>query len=755
MFQDTRQLLSDAKFFESYSRYNNELERYETWNEAVDRVMNMHREYYKEKLSPELEEAISFATSVYKEQGILGAQRALQFGGDQILKHQMKMYNCFAVETEFLSREGITNFSELNHNDEIEVLTHKNNWKKALVKNYGKQKLYEIKLRRKHSKKSIFATKNHRWILSDGSETTDLKIGDKLQTLNDNKFESFKWETATFKQKVYWCYGYVFGDGTVSYDKGVPGSRVRLFGKDNRFLPRFEEVGFNSSSNWKLEGDNIVYTGKYLKTLPEVSEEIEDLVAFVRGFLDADGEKSPQYWSETGSSFNGIYQSISSERGPVAREFIKRVFPLAGAWVINETYKKDFCTFEKYSHKEYEGYSYSLCTTYGAKYSAYWQVEEIIETERFEDVWCLEVEDDKSFILNPGIVTGNCTSTYADRPEVFGEIFYIALCGCGVGFSIQKHHIVKLPNILQRTKVPKIHVVDDSIEGWADALDALMASYFEESPKYPEYRGHRIYFDLTKIRPKGSLISGGFKAPGPDALRLALDRIEHILQGATLSKKKTKLRPIQVYDIIMHAMDAVISGGVRRSATICLFSIDDEEMLNAKTGSWYTENPQRGRSNNSAIVLRDSITREQFNTIFAKIKQFGEPGFVFVDDLDICFNPCVSGNSLLSVKDHDIIDNGKLIAIGQQYTMSMKQYVENYNLNGLNPLVLSYNFETKENEYQIVTNAALTRSMADVIKITTDDGKELILTPDHKVYTENRGWVEAKDLTDQDELITK
>jgi ribonucleoside-diphosphate reductase alpha chain len=142
-----------------------------------------------------------------------------------------------------------------------------------------------------------------------------------------------------------------------------------------------------------------------------------------------------------------------------------------------------------------------------------------------------------------------------------------------------EQHVAKLPLITKPTAHAKIFVVPDTIEGWADALDALMSSYFEESAKYPEYRGHRIYFDLTKIRPKGSKISGGFKAPGPDALRLALDRIEHILQGATLSKKKANLKPIQVYDIIMHAADAVISGGVRRSATICLFSHDDESCL--------------------------------------------------------------------------------------------------------------------------------------------------------------------------------
>jgi ribonucleoside-triphosphate reductase len=179
----------------------------------------------------------------------------------------------------------------------------------------------------------------------------------------------------------------------------------------------------------------------------------------------------------------------------------------------------------------------------------------------------------------------NCTSSYADRAAFFGEIFYILLCGAGAGFSVQHHHVAKLPKIQARTKQPKTHVVEDSIEGWATAVDVLMSSYFMDGGKHPDYAGRRIYFDLSNIRPKGAKISGGFKAPGPDGLRLALDKIEHLMQALVIDQKEpVALRPIQVYDIVMHTADAVLSGGVRRSATICLFSPDDEEMMKAKTG---------------------------------------------------------------------------------------------------------------------------------------------------------------------------
>ena len=236
----------------------------------------------------------------------------------------------------------------------------------------------------------------------------------------------------------------------------------------------------------------------------------------------------------------------------------------------------------------------------------------------------------------------NCTSSYADRPAFFGEFFYILLCGAGAGFSVQEHHVAKLPQISQRTKQAKGYIVEDSIEGWASALDVLMSSYFVGGGKHEDYEGRRVFFDLSQIRPKGAKISGGFKAPGPEGLRRALDKIEYMLQGLVMdTKESVNLRPINVYDICMHAADAVLSGGVRRSATICLFSPEDEQMMNAKTGNWFMDNPQRGRSNNSAVIVRDEATPEMFAKIMDSVKSFGEPGFYFTTSKEHTTNPCV------------------------------------------------------------------------------------------------------------------
>lgn len=237
----------------------------------------------------------------------------------------------------------------------------------------------------------------------------------------------------------------------------------------------------------------------------------------------------------------------------------------------------------------------------------------------------------------------NCSTIYADRASFFQESLYLLLCGCGVGFSVQKQHIVSMPKVKERYhKKSKVHVVDDSIEGWADALGVLVSSYMEDGGTFPEYKGCKVHFDYNKIRPKGAFISGGFKAPGPDGLRDSLNKCEDLLDRLTLDKTApVSLPSIVIYDLVMYAANAVLSGGVRRSATICMFSKDDHEMLNAKTGDWFVTNPQRGRSNNSVMLKRDDITREEFANIMKSVKDFGEPGFIFTDNLDFCYNPCV------------------------------------------------------------------------------------------------------------------
>lgn len=227
----------------------------------------------------------------------------------------------------------------------------------------------------------------------------------------------------------------------------------------------------------------------------------------------------------------------------------------------------------------------------------------------------------------------NCAFTFVNRIEAFSETLWLLLCGTGTGFSVQTRHINELP--VFPTRLPdddlpvRHHHVADTIKGWADALDALVRSYLQ---------GVLVEFDYSGIRPRGRpLITSGGKAPGHVPLRRSLENIRKILDRVP----GRRLKSVEAYDILMHAAKAVLSGGIRRSATICLFSADDEEMICAKTGRWYEENPQRSASNNSAVINRHTTPQDVFLGLFEKQKEFGEPGFYFVESEDYGANPCV------------------------------------------------------------------------------------------------------------------
>jgi ribonucleoside-diphosphate reductase alpha chain len=227
----------------------------------------------------------------------------------------------------------------------------------------------------------------------------------------------------------------------------------------------------------------------------------------------------------------------------------------------------------------------------------------------------------------------NCAYLPIDDLHAFSETMFLLLGGTGVGFSVQTHHIEKLPEI--RKPNPKKHkrfLVGDSIEGWADAVKAVIKSYFKG--------GSTINFDFSDIRPKGAmLVTSGGKAPGPQPLKECLLKLEGILSQ---KEDGDKLSSIEVHDMVCHIADAVLAGGIRRAALISLFSADDEEMIACKSGNWWELNPQRGRANNSAVLLRNKITQEFFMDLWEKIKNSGsgEPGIYLSNDKDWGTNPC-------------------------------------------------------------------------------------------------------------------
>mgnify|MGYP003115189985 FL=1 len=227
----------------------------------------------------------------------------------------------------------------------------------------------------------------------------------------------------------------------------------------------------------------------------------------------------------------------------------------------------------------------------------------------------------------------NCAFLPIDDWRSFSEVMFLLLGGTGVGYSVQKHHVEKLPEIQKPTsKRSKRYLIADSIEGWADAVKALVRSYF--------FGGSPLRFDFSDIRPKGAtLVTSGGKAPGPQPLKEFLLKVGGIFESKSTGDKLT---PIEVHDLICHVADAVLAGGIRRAALISLFSADDDEMLSAKSGNWWEKNPQRGRANNSVVLLRHRVTKEFFMGLWERVKASGagEPGFYFSNDKDWGTNPC-------------------------------------------------------------------------------------------------------------------
>jgi ribonucleoside-diphosphate reductase alpha chain len=227
----------------------------------------------------------------------------------------------------------------------------------------------------------------------------------------------------------------------------------------------------------------------------------------------------------------------------------------------------------------------------------------------------------------------NCAYLPVDDWRSFGEILFLLLGGTGVGYSVQSHHVEQLPEIKKpNPNKTKRFLVGDSIEGWADSVKMLMKSYFRGTAT--------LDFDFSDIRPKGAqLITSGGKAPGPEPLKICLRQIKSILNE---KEDGDQLRPIEVHDIVCHIADAVLAGGIRRAALISLFSADDEEMISCKYGNWYELNPQRGRANNSAVLLRHKVSEEFFFDLWEKIRlsNSGEPGIYFSNDKDYGTNPC-------------------------------------------------------------------------------------------------------------------
>lgn len=708
---DSRPIVGNYVFLSKYSQTSGGQK--ETWDQAVNRVMDMHMKQYRNVVStqdmPEFLDMFRRAYTFYHDQKILGAQRALQYGGELMLEKHARFYNCLGGETQIVTDKGVFRLDSFKDGDVVCVPTHTGKWQKATVRNYGKDWLNKITFNRGSNISEVYATADHRWVNKHGNFVTSLSEGDKLYK-TPNIFD-FVYEEAEFLEKLYWCYGFVYGGGVVSNGH----SHVRLCDQKRRFKERFEECGFKTSSNLSIDGDFFAYTSTYLKTLPNIEKDGISLVrAFVSGYLCADGHldrnKYPDIPQEV--MYHGI-QTSSKE----AADFIEKIFPSVGAFILKQEDlsgtetnfgKREFCKYFRLSLRQ-------------GKTSKMFKVQSVEEKARYDEVWCLEVENDHSFILANGIVTGNCSATYINRVRVFEEVMYLLLCGCGVGYSVQHCHINKLPvpKGFDHSQPNELFTIPDSIEGWAEAVGKLMTAYYDGLPD--------IDFDYSKIRPKGAFIRGGFSAPGPEPLKVAIDKVHSILDKI----KGRKLRPFELHYVICIFANSVVTGGVRRSAMISIFNADDVEMASCKTGQWISNLPELCRSNNSAAILPDT-PKEVFDRIYEYTKKYGEPGFVFVDSRDFVYNPCFTGETLVAVADgRNAVSIKELAEKNTEFLVYSGKWIDKAGRN------------SKRWKPEIKKATAFKTGDKEVVEVTLSDGTKFKCTPNHKLALTDGTYLEA------------
>lgn len=559
---------SEFVYVRSYSRWLDEEQRRETWDETVDRYIAFIEKHVGDTVP---QKVFKKAKQKILDFEVMPSMRAMWAAGPAAEATNVALFNCLSRDTAFITDSGVQSFSDFEDGDETVVLTHTGSWKKAVVRNHGHQELYNINFRVSHASRgqhTVRATRDHRWLLANGVVTTNLMEGDLVM----HAPRTWVWDfgDADPLEKLYWCYGYVYGDGTLVHSGKNTYSMVRLCGKDAGFAKRFEDCGFRTSNCASIGADFMAYTGSYLKTLPDLERDPVNLIrSFVAGFMDADGTKD----TNKPGSWGAIQQT-----GEESIEFLKKALPLCGLYIT----RSDDFTHQKTNFGKRSGRTERIVVK---EHNAPWRVTSIQKSTK-SDVWCLEVEDDNSFVLPNGIVTGNCAFQAIDHVDAFAECLYILMCGTGYGFSVERKYVDKLPVVSKLNgKGAGTFEIPDSKEGWADSVKHLMQAL---------YAGRDLELDYSLLRPRGSrLKTFGGRSSGPAPLISLHNFIRQVFEKA----QGRHLKPIECLDVLNKIAEIVVVGGVRRSSQICLSDLDDEDIEHAKRWPFPLH---RAMSNNSA-----------------------------------------------------------------------------------------------------------------------------------------------------------
>ena len=707
---------SEFVYVRSYSRWIPAKNRRETWPETVQRYIDFIREERGDKLSEAMLNEVQEAILTFQ---VMPSMRALWAAGPAAKAENLTMYNCLMKETQFITSKGVKSFLDFSAGDDLTVLTHTGQWKSAKVVSKGVQDLNKITIMKPNGSVEhvVYATANHRWLLANKTETTDLQVGNIIMSA-PHIFGDFNYDEATPDERLYWCYGYVYGDGTkVKAGSVHKYSMVRLCKKDEHYRYRFEEMGFETSASHSIDGDFIAFTGRYLKTLPDLDKEpVERVKAFVAGFLDADGSKQHN---------NGTTQFISIQvTGDEGIEFVKKAFPMCGVYIINEEDKTSEVT--NFGPRTDHTIRFIVRDNKITGSNAAWKVVKIEAAVKREEVWCLSVEDDHSFILPQGIVTGNCSFSAIDSTASFAECLYILMCGAGFGFDVTRESVNKLP-IVPPMLVGGSEVVyiEDSRESWADSIKILMNGLYD---------GVIVRFDYSRIRPKGArLKTMGGRASGPEPLR----ELHAFIIESFLHSCGRKLSSLECHDICNKIAEIVIVGGVRRSSEISLSNLDDEDMRRSKVWPFPAH---RAMANNSA-VYSSKPSHQDFLKEWKELEESGtgERGIFNLEAARKLVPERRDGSKIQGMNPCKPLRSTILTPNGY-ITFEQALQLENLKVIGSNGEIYSASKPFK------------TGSNREVMRVLLSNGRWLYGTPNHQHLTSDKQWKTLEEMAIGDRL---
>lgn len=592
-----------------YSRWLPEHQRRETWVETVDRYFTFFDEHLKEfhkfafdkKTRQELREAVLSLE-------IMPSMRCLMSAGEALKRENVAGYNCLAYETNIITKEyGFVPIGSIV-GKKISVLNSDGEWSETMVKSYGEQGLSKVKFTYSgyNGTEEVFATDNHDWVVNGNKiQTKDLKKGMKIPFVLRQRLPVYN----DIDYKLGIIHGLIYGDGTRTKYKITPqdanvvscertkGYMIRLCSDHKDLLPYFD--GYTISYPKSYGGDPVIYLydgfakTHDLKSLPSEEETESYMVGFFRGWLAADG-------------YIGSKQ-VTICVGSAEEKWLRRIMPKYGIYFSGTSVLPEKTNFgERKKDSRHLGiWRYSLTKDdiiierKRDKFVPMTMERTVVgvqKTNRTEEVFCVTVPNYHNFVIERGILTGNCAYVACDSPRVFDEILYILMNGTGVGFSVEQKYVDQLPEVAEEFHSSDTTiVVADSKLGWAKALKELI---------HLLYSGQIPKWDVTKVRPAGSpLKTFGGRASGPEPL-VALFKFCVMKFRSAAGRKLTT---IECHDIICKIAEIVVVGGVRRSALISLSDLSDDRMRSAKSGDWWKENVQRALANNSFVAKDNNI----------------------------------------------------------------------------------------------------------------------------------------------------